>query len=150
METTLPNDFKEFLKLLAEHKVKYLLIGGYAVGYHGYPRATNDIDFWIEKSQENASKVITVLKEFGFDLPELNVNLFLEEKNIIRMGKSPIKIEIQLDIDGVNFPSCYEKRITTNLEGIMVDIINLPDLITNKKASGRLKDLADLEYLPKQ
>jgi predicted nucleotidyltransferase len=72
METTLPKDFKEFLKLLNEHNVKYLLIGGYAVGYHGYPRATNDMVFWVEHSVDNATKLLAVAKEFGFDLPEVN------------------------------------------------------------------------------
>jgi predicted nucleotidyltransferase len=148
MAKMLPGDFKEFLKLLNEHKVKYLLIGGYAVGYHGYPRATNDIDIWIENSQLNSQNVLSAVKEFGFDVPELTEDLFKNNKNIIRMGTAPMRIEVIIDIDGVEFSKCYKNRITAKIEGINVDIISLPDLKTNKKASGRNKDLADLDYLP--
>ena len=144
----LPSDFKEFLKLLNEHKVKYLLIGGYAVGYHGYPRATNDIDVWIENSQDNSQNILSAIKEFGFDVPELTADLFKNNKNIIRMGKAPMRIEVIIDIDGVEFNKCYKNRITAKIDGINVDIISLPDLKSNKKASGRNKDLADLDYLP--
>jgi hypothetical protein len=148
METTLPKDFKEFLKLLNENNVKYLLIGGYAVGFHGYPRATNDIDFWVEKSEENANNLLTVIRKFGFDQPELSKDLFLQSNNLIRMGKEPIKIEIMIDIEGVIFAECYKNRIIANIENINVNIISLPDLKLNKKATGRLKDAADLDYLP--
>ena len=148
MAKMLPSDFKEFLKLLNEHKVKYLLIGGYAVGYHGYPRATNDIDVWIENSQDNSQNILSAIKEFGFDVPELTADLFKNNKNIIRMGKAPMRIEVIIDIDGVEFNKCYKNRITAKIDGINVDIISLPDLKSNKKASGRNKDLADLDYLP--
>jgi predicted nucleotidyltransferase len=149
MEKKLPNDFSEFLKLLNKHKVKYLLIGGYAVGYHGYPRATNDIDIWVENSEENADKLVKTVKAFGFNEPKLSSELFKIKKNIIRMGRTPMRIEIILDIDGVEFTKSYEKKIIADIDGIKVNIISLPDLKTNKKASGRHKDLADLEYLPK-
>ena len=144
----LPIDFKEFLKLLNEHNVKYLLIGGYAVGYHGYPRTTNDIDIWVENSVENADKLVLSVKAFGFNVPELKPELFENKKNIIRMGKAPMRIEIITDIDGVEFAKCYPKRIVANIDNINVNIISLNDLKANKKASGRHKDLADLDYLP--
>jgi len=144
----LPQDFKEFLKLLKEHEVRYLLIGGYAVGFHGYPRATADMDIWVAIHPENANKIVTVLKEFGFDLPELSPNLFLQEKQIIRMGVPPVKLEISTSISGVEFDACYEKRIVAELDGVEVNLIGLNDLKVNKKASGRSKDITDLENLP--
>lgn len=88
----LPHDFKEFLKLLNAHEVEYLLIGGYAVGYHGYPRATADMDIWIAINPANAERIVTVLKEFGFDLPGLSPELFLKEWQIIRLGVPPVRI----------------------------------------------------------
>ncbi len=148
MEIELPLDFKEFLKLLNDKGVRYLLIGGYAVGYHGYPHATNDMDIWIALHPDNAERVVTVLREFGFNLPELTPELFLKEKAIIRMGVPPMRLEISTGISGVYFDECYASRIVDVLDGVEVNIIDLPHLKANKKAAGRLKDLADLENLP--
>jgi len=144
----LPPDFKDFLKLLKEHKVRYLLIGGYAVGYHGYPRATADMDIWVEMQPENAEKVVSALREFGFDIPELSAELFLKEKQIVRMGVPPVKLEITTSISGVEFEECYKERVTDRLDGVEVNLISLKHLKINKKASGRYKDLNDLENLP--
>jgi len=148
MGMELPLDFKEFLKLLNEHKVKYLVIGGYAVGYHGYPRATEDIDIWIAMNPTNAERVTTALREFGFDLPELKSDLFLQERNIIRLGRPPMRLEITTAISGVNFDECFAERVVDTLDGVKVNFINLNHLKINKKASGRYKDLNDLENLP--
>ena len=148
MEINLPLDFKEFLKLLNEKGVKYLLIGGYAVGYHGYPRATGDMDVWIAIHPENAQKMVAVLKDFGFDNPELTPELFLQKNKIIRMGHPPMRLEISTGISGVEFEECYNSRVVDMLDGVEVNIIDLPHLKANKKAAGRLKDLADLENLP--
>ena len=148
MDIVLPKDFKDFLKLLNSHKVKYLLIGGYAVGYHGYPRATSDMDIWIAIDSANAENLVEVLKKFGFDTPQLSKNLFLEENKIIRMGVAPIKIEILTSISGVDFKECYQNKIVDEIDGIQVDIIGLEQLKINKKASGRHKDLDDFENLP--
>ena len=144
----LPPDFKEFLRLLNAHQVEYLLIGGYAVGYHGYPRATVDMDIWIAMHPANAERMAAVLKEFGFDLPELSAELFLTEWQIIRLGVPPIRIEIATMISGVNFDECYAERVVDMLDGVKVHMISLKHLKTNKKASGRHQDLSDLENLP--
>jgi hypothetical protein len=144
----LPPDFKEFLKLLTAHQAEYLLIGGYAVGYYGYPRATADIDIWIAMNPSNAERVVTVLKEFGFDLPELSPELFLKEWQVLRMGVPPVRIEIATTISGVNFSECYARRVVDVLDGVEVNLISLNHLKLNKKASGRHQDLADLEKLP--
>lgn len=148
MDFELPKDFKEFLRLLRAHGVEYLLIGGWAVGYHGYPRATDDLDVWIAIAPANAARVVEVLKEFGFDVPGLSVDLFLQEDQIVRMGVEPVRIEVSTSISGVDFPECYGERLEAMLDGEPVSLISLRHLKINKRASGRLKDLADLDYLP--
>jgi predicted nucleotidyltransferase len=148
MGLELPKDFKEFLSLLRIHGVEYLVIGAYAVGYHGYPRATKDLDIWIAATPENAKRVVTSLKEFGFSTPELTTELLLKPNNIVRMGEEPMRIEVLNWASGVNFEECYGERITDTLDGVEVSLIGLEHLKINKKASGRLKDLADLEELP--
>jgi hypothetical protein len=144
----LPSDFKEFLRLLNARGVEYLLIGGYAVAWHGYPRATADMDIWVATDPENADKLVGALKEFGFDLPALSRELFLKADQIIRMGAPPIRIEIATSISGVSFDECYDKRIIDVLDGVEAPIISLQHLKANKKAAGRHKDLDDLENLP--
>ena len=148
MDIGLPKDFKDFLRLLDAEGVEYLLIGGYAVAYHGYPRATEDIDIWIASSPQNAQRIIRALKQFGFDVPELNPDLFLKPESIVRMGLPPLRIELSTTISGVDFAECYQARVTETIDGITVSIINLTDLKKNKKASGRHRDLDDLERLP--
>lgn len=145
---SVPRDFKEFLKLLAAHQVEYLLVGGYAVAYHGYPRATGDLDVWIARDHENARKVVAALKEFGFDLPGLTVELFEQPEQIIRMGVPPLRIEIATSITGVEFAECYVSRVVDTLDDIEVSMIDLAHLKTNKQAIGRHKDLDVLENLP--
>jgi predicted nucleotidyltransferase len=148
MAMKLPNDFKEFLKLLNANKVEYLLIGGYAVGYYGYPRATADMDIWIAMNPANADRIVAVLREFGFNPPDLSSGLFLKEKQIIRMGVPPVRIELATTISGVNFSECYAERMVDELDGVKVNLISLKHLKTNKKASGRHQDIADIEKLP--
>jgi len=94
MEMVLPPDFKEFLSLLKTKNIPYLLIGGYAVGYHGYPRATNDMDIWIAIEPKVAEQMVSALKEFGFDTPQLSKDIFLKENNVVCMGIVTIRIEI--------------------------------------------------------
>jgi hypothetical protein len=144
----LPPDFKEFLQLFNANHVEYLLIGGYAVGYYGYVRATADMDIWIASYVENAAKVVAAIRDFGFETPELSVELFFQPDNIVRMGVPPFRIEILTSISGVNFDQCYAERVVGVIDGIDVPLISLHQLRTNKQASGRLKDLTDLEHLP--
>jgi hypothetical protein len=144
----LPPDFKEFLQLLNSHQIEYLLIGGYAVGYHGYPRATADMDIWVSADPRNAARMTELLREFGFTAAEFSPQLFLEKDRIIRMGIPPFRIELLTGISGVDFDECYAARIVGDIDGVEVNIISLPHLKANKKASGRLKDLADVQHLP--
>jgi hypothetical protein len=134
--------------LLNTHKVEYLLIGGYAVNYHGYPRATADMDIWIAVHPANADRVVAALKEFGFDLPDLSSELFLRPWQIIRLGVPPVRIELSTTISGVDFGQCYGERVEDTVDGVPVSLISLQRLKLNKKASGRHQDLADLEHLP--
>ena len=128
----LPPDFKEFLKLLNAHQVEYLIIGGYAVAYYGYPRATADIDFWIAVNPANAERIVTVLKEFGFSPPELSPQLFLKDWQIIRLGVPPVRIELATTISGVNFAECYAQCVVDLLDGVKVNLISLQHLKLNK------------------
>ena len=148
MDITLPPDFKEFLRLLNAHSVEYLLIGGYAVGCHGYPRATNDMDIWIAIHPDNAERMVAVLHAFGFGTPNLSGDLFLQDHSIVRMGVPPMRIEVLTTISGVQFAACYAERIIAAIDGVDVNLISLQHLKTNKQASGRYKDLDDLEHLP--
>jgi predicted nucleotidyltransferase len=142
----LPPDFKEFLQLLNSHKVRYLLVGGYAVGYYGYPRATADMDTWVATDAENVERVLAALAEFGF--AEVDPELFAKEHQVLRMGVPPLRIELLTGVSGVEFEECYSKREVVNLGGVEINLISLEDLKTNKAASGRYKDLNDLEHLP--
>ena len=148
MDVELPRDFKEFLRLLADKGVQYLLIGGYAVGYQGYPRATQAMDIWIAVNPENADRMVEVLHQFGFDAPELSRDLFLKEDSIIRMGVPPVRIEVATTISGVEFSQCYPARVVDELDGVLVNTISLAHLKANKRAAGRHRVLDDLEHLP--
>jgi hypothetical protein len=148
MDLDIPKDFKEFLRLLRVHGVEYLLIGGWAVGYYGYPRATDDLDVWIAIATGNARQVVAALRDFGFDEPELGEALFLQDDQLIRMGIAPLRIEVLTSISGVEFDECYSERREVTLDDEPVSLISLRHLKLNKKASGRLKDLNDLEHLP--
>ena len=147
MAIHLSEDFKDFLKLLNSHKVRYLLVGGHAVGIHGYPRFTGDMDIWVASDADNASRLAIVVREFGFDLPEVEPELFRKTHKVIRMGFPPDRIELLTTLSGVVFDDCYRLRHTVEISGIPVDVIGLSQLITNKKAAGRHKDWDDLEHL---
>jgi predicted nucleotidyltransferase len=142
----LPPDFREFLRLLNSHGVRYLLVGGYAVGIYGYPRATADMDIWVATDSENVEAVLVALAEFGF--AEVAPELFAKEEQVLRMGVPPLRIELLTGVSGVGFEDCYLRRTVVNLGEVEVSLIGLDDLKTNKAASGRHKDLNDLEHLP--
>jgi predicted nucleotidyltransferase len=143
----LPPDFKEFLRLLNSKRVEYLIIGGYAVAHYGYVRATADMDIWIALDPSNAERAAEAIRDFGFNDPELTAMLLLEPGKIIRMGNPPFRLEVMTTISGVEFAECYARRSVSELDGLEIPFISLEDLKANKQASGRLKDLADLEHL---
>jgi predicted nucleotidyltransferase len=140
-------DFKEFIELLNKNKIEYLVVGGYAVGIHGYPRYTGDIDIWIKISNEIADKMVTVLDEFGFGGYEIKREDFLNSNNVIQLGYPPLRIDIIMFIDGVNFEESYSKRVEKVIDGMPINFIGFEELIKNKRASGRDKDIIDLKNL---
>jgi predicted nucleotidyltransferase len=144
----LPPEFREFLASLNSNGVEYLLLGGYSVIYYGYVRSTGDIDFWIKVSRKNAARVSKALVDYGFDPANVSPRLFLRKKKVLRTGNPPFRIDILTDVSGLEFDECYARRTVAEIDGISVNIIGLKDLKKNKRASGRLKDLDDLENLP--
>jgi len=143
----LTQDFKEFLELLNKNQVEYLIVGGYAVAMHGYPRYTGDLDIWINANRETAAKMIKVLDEFGFGSLGLQQTDFMESGNMIQMGYPPFRIDILTRADGVDFADCYRNRVIVEHDGVIMPIININDLQKNKAATGRPKDLEDLRNL---
>jgi siroheme synthase (precorrin-2 oxidase/ferrochelatase) len=145
---TIPFDFKEFLKLLEARGVEYLVIGGYAVAYHGYPRPTADFDIWVSSTKQNAQKVYQVLNEFGFPIDGITNSTFCEEGIGARMGIPPLRLEILTFATGLIFNEAFKNRLRAKLDEVEVNLISLTDLKRNKLAAGRNKDLADLDHLP--
>ncbi len=140
-------DFKEFIQLLNKNQVEYLVVGGYAVGFHGYPRYTGDIDIWINPLKTNVNKMASVLEEFGFSPQHFNIDDFRIKDNIVRIGFPPNRIDLMISIDGVIFDDCFSNRSVVDLGETKVNFIGFKDLIKNKKACNRTKDKIDLENL---
>ncbi|QDT69984.1 hypothetical protein MalM25_29280 [Planctomycetes bacterium MalM25] len=145
---TLPNDFKEFFELLNSENVEYLLVGGFAVALHGYVRATSDIDAWVRATPENSARIAAALKKFGFSEKTVDDSMFAQPRKVFQIGVEPYRIDVLTRVSGLDFDSAYARRLPTNLDGVNVPLISLDDLKANKLASGRNKDLADLDYLP--
>jgi hypothetical protein len=146
-DTMLNQDFKEFIESLNANRVRYLVVGGYAVAVHGHPRYTKDIDIWIEVSPENAAQILNALDQFGFGSLGLTRDDFLSDDQIIQLGNPPSRIELFTTLPGVEFAQCYPARVETELDGVRVNFIDLENLKKNKRATGRHQDLADLENL---
>lgn len=146
--TQLAPDFREFLSTLIANDVEYLLIGGYAIGCYGKPRATEDIDFWVGTDSDNATRVFKALEEFGVGPNHETLKILQEEDKIVRIGYAPFRVEMLTTISGVDFEDCYKRKQSHEVDGMLIDVISLDDLKKNKKASGRPKDIADLEVLP--
>ncbi|MDZ7625546.1 MAG: nucleotidyltransferase [Ignavibacteriaceae bacterium] len=143
----LVKDFEEFIELLNKNEVKYLVVGGYAFAIHAYPRFTNDIDFFILTTKPNVDKIISVLKEFGFEVSSISADDLLKKDKVIQLGEPPYRIDILTSIDGVNFEDAWNNRIKGNYGNQALYFISKEDLIKNKKASARKKDLDDLNEL---
>lgn len=141
-------DFNDFLKLCLRNEVRFLVIGGYAVIHHSRPRYTGDLDLWVDRSLENAEKIMTVLQEFGFPPDTASTEMITGGGKIIRMGFEPMRLELFTSIPGLEFCGCYERRDLVKIGRMSVPFISLGDLKINKLASGRPKDLQDLEELP--
>ncbi len=143
----LNRDFREFIQSLNDNQVRYLVVGGYAVAMHGHPRYTKDLDVWLEMTAENAHQVVAALDQFGFSSLGLAVDDFLAPRQVIQLGYPPSRIDLLSTLPGVDFPTCYRTRIQVEMDGVVVNFIDLENLKKNKQASGRHQDLADLESL---
>ena len=143
----LNEDYREMLKCLVDEKVKFLVVGAYALAVHGYPRATKDIDFFVWANPENATSLFRALARFGAPLRNLSAAAFASEGAVYQIGTGPHRIDIITRIDGVKFEDAYPRRLTVQREGVELPVISRDDLIANKRASGRAQDLADVERL---
>jgi len=143
----LTRDFKEFAELLNSNRVEYLIVGGYALAAFGHPRYTGDLDFWIGCERENAQRLLTALGQFGFGSLGIALEDLTSPGKVIQLGYPPNRIDLLTTIDGVEFSDCYVRRTATAIDGVELSFISLADFKTNKRAAGRLKDLADLESL---
>ena len=143
----LPQDFKDLLNLLHAHGVRYLLIGGWAVGFHGVPRNTADIDIWFSVDRENCEAIVKTLREFINAAPAADEMMVRPYQ--LRMGVPPNRVEFITDISGVEFEKCYKNSVRGTLDGAPAVLIGLKDLLTNKRAAGRDKDISDVKLLEK-
>lgn len=143
----LDQNFKEFVELLNRHKVEYLIVGGYAVIVHGYPRSTGDLDVWINPTISNAKKVLRVLKEFGFGGLKITEKDLTTKGTILQFGYVPLRIDVLTAIEGIEFASAFPRKFTKRFSGNIIHFISKKDLTVNKAQVGRHQDLADLERL---
>ena len=143
----LNEDYKDMLQALIDEKVKFLLVGAYALAAHGYPRATMDIDIWVMPAPDNADGVLRALRHFGAPLHNVTRNDFEMEGTVFQIGVAPRRIDIITAASGLQFEDTFRKSMVVDIEGIQVRIPSVSDLVHNKRASGRTKDLADAEAL---
>ena len=143
----LNRDFKELLQLFNAKSVEYLVVGGYAMAVHGHPRFTGDLDLWIWSNPQNSTKIMESLRGFGFGTLGLTEADFETPSQVIQLGYPPSRIDLLTDIDGVNFEECWARRVTVLVDEVPLPLISKADLIRNKRSTGRLQDLADLEKL---
>ena len=145
----LNSDYKDMLQVLLDNGVKFLLVGAYAMGAHGYPRATGDIDIWIEPSAENSALVYRSMAAFGAPLHEIDENTFTMSGIVFQIGVAPRRIDIITKISGVEFDDAYQHRQIVEIEDLSIPILSFDDLIRNKRATGRDKDRLDADILEK-
>ena len=143
----LSRDFKEFVELLIKNKAEYLIVGGYAVAIHGYPRYTGDLDIWLNPTPENAKSIVKTVNEFGFSSFDLTESDFTKPGNVIQLGYPPLRIDLLTELDGVSFNECFINRKEVEMENLIVNFIGYEDLLKNKRESGRLRDMDDIENL---
>jgi predicted nucleotidyltransferase len=141
------DDYIDMIAALIDENVRFLLVGGYAVGLHGYQRSTKDIDFWVSASQENAVRLTRALEKFGAPMREFSAKDFEEKGTNFQIGVAPMRIDIITEIAGVDFEEAYKNMKTVEVDGHKIPVISISDLIKNKKHTGRMRDLDDAEHL---
>lgn len=142
-------DYLDFLKMLNQNEVTYMVVGGYALAAHNAPRFTGDMDIWVKPDIENAKKIVRAIDDFGFGSLGITEKDFLSKNYFIQIGYAPVRIDITADISGITFEEAYFRKKEIDLSGLPVPFIGLDDLIRNKIASGRAQDIADVEKLQK-
>ena len=145
----LNEDYKEILQILLSNKAKFLIVGAYAMGAYGYPRATGDFDIWVEASAENSKKIYKSLSEFGAPLSDVTEKTFTGKGIIFQIGVAPRRIDIITHIDGVTFEEAYKTKEFIEIENLRVPFLSKENLIKNKESTGREKDRLDADYLKK-
>ena len=140
-------DFQELFASLNAHEVEYMIVGSYALAHYGSPRYTGDIDVYLNCTDANARKVIAALKDFGFNAPELAPEDFTKPDTIVQIGVPPVRVDLITSIDGVNWEETQKGKTAGDYGGVPVFFIGKREFIANKKASGRKKDLADIEAI---
>jgi hypothetical protein len=146
---SLSKDFVEFIEFLNARQVDYLLVGGHALAFHGLPRFTKDIDFWTKPSLQNARRILRAIKDFGFSDVQLGIEDFSEPGKVIQLGIPPNRIDLVTSIDGVEFDLAFRRKITSTYKDIPLHVINVEDLIVNKRSTGREQDILDAQNLEK-
>lgn len=143
------SDFRDFIQALNDSKVRYLLVGGYAVIFHGHSRNTGDMDIWVECNPDNYALLVKAFSQFGMPLFDMTLEKFLknDETDVFRFGRSPVAIDIMTKMAELDFGECYGKKKTFEDEGLLFPVVHINNLITAKKAAGRSKDINDLEHL---
>jgi hypothetical protein len=142
--------FAEILSALSAAGVEYIVVGAFAVGAHGNPRATGDIDIWVRPTRENAVRVLQALRIFGAPLYGLSIDDLVDEQTVFQIGVAPVRIDILAGIDGVAFEDAWSRRVVADLGSVSAPVLSLVDLATNKRAAGRPKDLADLVWIERE
>jgi hypothetical protein len=141
------DDFEEFLRLLNEHQVEYVIVGGYAVAFHGYVRVTKDLDILYRNTPDNILRLRKALNSFGFDAASLSEVAFSEQGRIIRMGASPVMIELINAVSGLTFDQAWSDRVRGEYGEVQADYLSKASLIVNMRAAGRPQDIADCSEL---
>lgn len=140
-------DFVDLLRAFSDHKVRFMIVGAYALGVHGRPRATGDLDVWIDPTPDNAGRVMAALRVFGAPLKDVTSDDFSRPGIVFQMGLPPFRIDVLTELSGLRFGDAWPERTQTTFGPLTVDVIGLDAFITNKRATGRAKDLGDLEAL---
>jgi len=140
-------DFKEFFALFNAHKVEYVIVGGYALAFHGAPRYTGDIDVLVRAEDANAQKILAALSDFGFSELDLSVNDFSDPDRVLQLGMPPVRIDILTSLTGITWQEATTDTLDLDYGGVPVKVVGREALLTNKRATGRAQDLADIEAL---
>ena len=140
-------DFRELLALFNDHRVSYVIVGGYALAFHGAPRFTGDLDIFVKPDHENAGRIVAALGAFGFASLGLTESDFERPDQVIQLGVSPVRVDLLTSITGLSWEEVIASRVPSNYGDVPVNYIGREELILNKRATGRAKDLADLEAL---